>query len=145
MNFSRKISSVKAWFFTGSISVLTASVIFLSLYFTVGGGGSGAAALYVLGICEAVHIVSYSIIGLPFFGYYWSRVESPVWRIHYALLLGFAIGYLAMLLFIFIYSGFDLSWNDEGVLFGCLLGGIYGLGTALISWGISNWSNKIHT
>lgn len=140
MQQARRITSIQAWFATGTITALFATIVILLIAFLM--GYETKATLYVVGIYEAVHLLTYLVIGMPLFLYFWPRIESLVWRIHFSLPIGFMLGYLGMLSFFYIFSGFDFSWIDKGALIGCLFGGLYGLFTALAAWGVFRLANK---
>ena len=143
MQHSTRISSIKAWLITGAVSAFIAAFVILVIAYL--SDVDTKATIFYVAIYEAVHLVAYLVIGLPFFIYFWPRIKSLVWRICLSLPLGFVMGYLSMLFLACIAYGCNIYQINKGVLAGCMIGGLYGSVTAMVAWSVFRLANKLES
>lgn len=145
MNFSEKIAtaieefsrSFRAWFKSAVISCPVLCVLFGCFFLIVSGGRM--EPLHFLGLLvmsSAFYIVAYTLIGIPFFVFFWPQDDSGVWRIKRSLPTGALLGYFGVWLVFSILDSGPMNPFDLEAAGACLYGAAYGAITAFVAWKI---------
>ena len=79
-----------------------------------------------------IYIGAYSLIGIPFFAFFWPQSHSCVWKIKFSLPIGALLGFIGMWLAFTILDSRPANLFSD-VAAGCLYGAAYGAITALVA------------
>ena len=134
-------SSFRAWFKTAVISWLVLSLLMSGLALIITGGKIHLTNwLALLAISSKIYIGAYSLIGIPFFAFFWPQSHSCVWKIKFSLPIGALLGFIGMWLAFTILDSKPANLFSD-VAAGCLYGAAYGAITALVASKLKS-SNK---
>ena len=87
--------------------------------------------LAIVGVASLVHLLAYVIFGMPIFLRFYRNAESPIWKLHNSLALGFLLGIVAMLFTLLCLRYSAHTFSNPQVY---LTGGAYGLVSALSAY-----------
>jgi hypothetical protein len=138
-------SSFRAWFKSAIISWLVLCVVMSGVAFIAAGDRLGLMNwLWLLTLSSLIHVGTYSLIGIPFFAYFWPRDHSCVWRIKFSLPIGALLGLFGMWLGFAILAGRPISIFDLDFAGGGFIGAAYGAVTAIVAWKLKSANKPLH-
>ncbi len=109
-------------------------MIMSGLVLIVSGGGLELMNwVWLLALSSMIHVGTYSLIGIPFFAFFWPQHQSFVWRMTFSLPIGAFLGFLGMWLCSAIIVGRPINIFDQDFAGGGLLGAAYGAVTATVA------------
>lgn len=127
-------SSFKAWFKSAVISWFVLCLLMSGFALIVTGWQFELMNwIVLLAMSSLIHMGTYSLIGIPFFAFFWPQNSSCVWRIKFSLGIGGFLGFVGMWLAFSILEGRPVSLFDLDLAAGCLYGLAYGVVTAFIA------------
>ena len=137
--------SFKAWFKSAIISWFVLCVVMSGLALIVAGDRLGLMNwLFLLSVSSMIHVGTYSLIGIPFFAFFWPKSHSCVWRIKFSLPIGAFLGFFGMWLGSAILVGRPINVFDLDFAGGGLIGSAYGMVTAVVAWKIKSANKTAH-
>lgn len=126
--------SFRVWFKSAVISWLVMCPLMIGFaLFTSGAQIDRMNLLALVGMSSVIHVGAYSIIGIPFFVFFWPQNHSCVWSIKFSLPIGAFLGFFGMWLVLSIFDGRPLNPFDLEIAAGCLYGVAYGAVTAVVA------------
>ena len=137
-------SSFRAWFKTAVISWVVLCMLMSGFAFIVTGGRLEPMNLLgLLALSSLSHIGAYTLIGIPFFAFFWPQSQSCVWRLKLSLPIGAILGFVGRWLIFSILDSRPANLFSD-VAGGCLYGAAYGAVTAFVAWKLKNANNPAH-
>jgi hypothetical protein len=138
-------SSFRAWFKTAVVSWLVLCVLMSGLALIVTGGRIQLMNwLGLLALSSMIQIGAYTLIGIPFFAYFWPQSSSRVWSIKFSLPIGAFLGFIGMWLAFSIIESCPLNIFDLDSAGGCLYGAAYGIVTSFVAWRLKSANKTLH-
>lgn len=135
-------SSFRAWFKSAIISWLVLCILLSGFALIVSGGMDPMNWLFLIGMSSVIHMGAYSLIGIPFFAFFWPQSHSCVWKIQFSLPIGALLGFLGMWLSFSILEGRPINLFDLEFAVDCIYGVAYGAVTAIVALKLKSHNNK---